>query len=88
MSTSKDKQVRQIQSRRKLQKQCLNATVVLCNHSLHIGFDTLENFTLMEGTEQRDFGGLVLGPVSINIISQNCCVQIRIDCRDNIYGDQ
>ena len=46
----------------------LNTAVIVGNHSLYISFDTLENSTLMEGTEQREFEALVVGPVSINNI--------------------
>ena len=69
-------------------KQSLNAAVIVGNHSLYISFDTLENSTLMEGTEQRDFEALVVGPVSTYNISQSWCVQTKIDQSDNTYGDQ
>ena len=59
----------------------LNTAVILGNHSLYISFDTLENLTLMQGTERSDFDTLVRGTVIINIISQNCCGKIQI----NIY---
>ena len=55
------------------------AAAIAGNHSLYISFDTLDNLILMEGTEQRDFEVLVVGPVKINIISWSCCVQTKID---------
>ena len=54
---------------------------------MYISFDTLENLTLMEGTKQSNFEALVLGPVSISIISQSYCVQTEIDQSNNTFGD-
>ena len=68
-------------------KLSLNAAHIVGNHSLYISFDTLENSTLMEGTEQSNFEALVLGPVSISITLQSYCVQTKIDQSDNTYGD-
>ena len=65
----------------------MNASHIVGIHSLYISFDTLENLTLMEGTNQSNFEALVLGPVSISIISQNYCVQTEIDQSDNTSGD-
>ena len=39
--------------------------LILGNHSLYVSFDTLENFTLMQGYGPSPFQGLVQGRVKM-----------------------